>query len=452
MLKKTFLSTAIVSILAGCGGGSDNSTEPDDSTLVVPPSSEEVSIKVIDGYLESADVCLIAEGSDSCEFIGTTNEEGYVNITNDRKGLLVATITAGQAKDADQVGFVSSSYQMSAELDENSTYVITPYTTLDVLYDDKTMADIAADLSLPLELIEGDYVDSTLSEQAHVHALARAMTQQLSADVDNNDLSTLYDTASQINDYINSDLVNSGEDLSSVNITISNGVISHSAIISSLKDFLEQAPLYMTSINTSAFASEGVREVVFDNGTVTVGNFTASYSVNGDLLTTTADGDSETDLFLYASSQLSLSVPINNKDLTVMATEQFGNGLDLEWKEASWLESGLSGQTKYLVFDDASITDEEPNPSFTKIYFDNDTVTITENGESFTVPWSMDPSTGIFELELGDLAHSNLKFAEIISDGQITILNNVNSVTPPTLMFDDEALAQSIYQQWQGLQ
>ena len=450
MFKNIALSFLCVAVLAACGGSDTTQNDVGSTPPISPtvPTSSEITFKVIDGYITNADVCVIPTQGSSCEFLGSTNEQGLITIPADTTGQLVATIKAGVSKDSDRIGFVPKSYQMIADIVAVSPNVITPYTTIDALNLEKNMADIAADFNLPLAAISGDYIESSAAEKAQVHALARAITSLLAEDFNNNDISVLYSTAEQANEYITTDLSNAMIDLNLVNVIVSNGEFSHITKFSVLSDFLEQGPLDMTSLNNSYFYGEGgVRHVEFNNGTVSINNGSAvNYEINGDELKLTNDGQQGTDLFIYTSDSLSLSIPLADKDLTVMSTQDIGNGhATISPLQASWVESGLVGKTKFLIFDDSTIDDFTPVPTLVKMEFDEETVTLTENGETQTVSWSM-YSSGLFILEL---EQRSISYREIITDGDITLV--IGTGGAPSLLLDNEGLATSIYQQWNAI-
>ncbi|WP_334019356.1 hypothetical protein [Alteromonas sp. S015] len=454
MFKKFVLSSLCLSVLVACGGGSsDSSNMPVDDATSTPPSTEKV-VTVIDGYLSDASVCGIESGSTQCLELGTTNEQGQVFISGDFEGRLVATIKGGNTKDTDRVGFVPRSYQMIADIIGEEDAVITPFTMLDSLNEEKTLEDLSSYLNLPLSVLEGDYIASDAAESAHVHALARAVTGLFSNEYQDNDIEHLFAVTKNVNNYITTELVNIGVDLNSVNILADENEISHKDRVKSLRSYLEQGTLNISSMNAPFFAREGVREITFGGGTFTLNGYTGNYTIDGDELTTTANGESETDVFLYMSSSLSLSVPVNEKDLTIISPIQLGKHQALfpTDKPASWEISGLAGKTRYLIFDDARISDSGAQPAFVKLEFGDDTVTLTEAGESKTVPWKMDLADGfsksVFEITLEERV---LQFSEILFDGNIAVLSSNRSITPPTLMLNDEALAKSIYNKWKSI-
>ena len=78
-----------------------------------------------------------------------SNSNGFIVIPESyTAGQIVVSAIAGQTSDNDGVGFIAQSCQIVANISVDTPNVITPYTTLDALDTDKTMADIANDLGL----------------------------------------------------------------------------------------------------------------------------------------------------------------------------------------------------------------------------------------------------------------------------------------------------------------
>jgi hypothetical protein len=451
-MKKIILPLIILGSLTACGGGSESSQNIADNkdTSVPPTSSTTVEYRVIDGYIEKADVCVIRVNQASCESIGSTNSDGVISIPDDViSGRLVATIIGGQSKDADIVGYVAHTYQMIAEISADTANVITPFTTLDILDDEKSLDDIAADLNLPIDVISSDYIASQAAEQSHVHALARAMTMHLKDDVSANNIDSLHAATNSINAYIEGNVTNAGIDPNTVNVQTNNDKLSHTLKISSLETFLEQGPLSMVSMNTPYFYREGIREVLFSQGVVKLDSSTSNYEINEDDLILTSNGEQSTDKFLYVSSRLSLSVPVADKDLIIMSSTVLGNGHAVRYAEqVTWDRSTFAGQTRFLIFDDAMISDQEPRPSFVKMEFSAETVTLHENGEVMTIPWAVDSFAGVLKLDMNATNDGVIRLTEMLSDEHITIAKGAGA---PSLVLKDEALATSIYEKWKTL-
>jgi hypothetical protein len=439
-------------MLSACGGSSSsdsNVESTNESTTSTTPVA--VDYRVIDGYLSAADVCVIRQGKTNCESIGLTDENGIISVAGDiTAGQIIATVIAGQTKDADSVGFVGKTYQMVAEISSDTPNVITPFTTIDVLDDTRTMADIASELNLPESLLSGDYIVSENADKPHVHALARGLAAQLSANKDENDILMLNVKIAAINTYISTELTNANVDLNTVNIFIDGDLVTHNNAIRQLADFLENNGTYVGSINSAFFAMDGVKPATFNNGQVTMNGRTASYEIDGEKLIMTVDGEQETDLFLYASSDLALSVPINDKDLTVISHTEFGDQVDFELIN-TWNENDFVDQTYYLLFDDAPSMDETPQPTMITFAFSESTVKITEGNESVESPWKI--FLGMLKIDMleANVGDRNLVFAKSISDQNITIIRDLKNGKAPSLLFKEKSLAQAVFDKWQGI-
>lgn len=449
MIKRTLISIAVASMLSACGGSSSSDSIEEPANGSTTPAA--VDYRVIDGYLSAADVCVIRQGKTNCESIGTTDENGLISVSSDiTTGQIVATVIAGQTKDVDNVGFVGKTYQMVADISSETPNVITPFTTIDVLDQTKTIADIAGELNLPESLLSGDYIAHDETDKSHVHALARAIATQLSTSKDENDISTLNTRVAAMNAYITTELSNANVDLNSVNIFMDGDSVTHEIAISQLADFLENGNVYVGSLNSAFFAMEGVMPAIFSDGQVMMNGSTASYEIDGDKLITTVEGEQETDLFLYASPDFSLSVPLSDKDLTVISHTVFGESIDLNLIN-KWNENDFAGQTYYLLFDDAPSMDETPEPTIIKLVFSELTVKITEGDVSVESPWKI--FLGMLKIDMleAGVGDRNIVYAKSIFDKNITLVRDLKDGRAPSLMFKEQSLAQAVFDKWQGI-
>lgn len=455
MMKKTLLSISIMSLLSACGG-SDSASE----TPIETPTSNEY--RVIDGYLADADVCVIAQGTTDCIEIGKTDEEGLVTIPDTyTAGTIVATAVAGQTSDEDSVGNIAKTYQMVADISADGSKVITPYTTLDVLDDTKTMADIAAELGLDEALISGDYVASTSTDQAKAHALARGLVTQLSADQTENDITELTTAVTKINDYIDNTLINDGVDLDSVVISLaSDGNAIHSNLISSLSDFLVSDTTFTVfSISKSYFEEDGGESnFILNEGKMTLnGDFGPfDYEINDNTLSITFEEDGKTlvesDEFIYASDSIALAVSLSETDLSVI----YNN--DTKQYNEYFEEENLVGNTYYYIIDDAATT---PDPTMVAVKFSDGTALLTEeDGTSQTVTWDVgtysytrqaDPTLNLY-LSEENSSDSDLALEPDVVDQNISLMyNKLEGGSKYILVFTDKNLAENVLNDWKNL-
>lgn len=442
-MKKTLLALSVASLLTACGGSSDGDT----STINSSTPNSSTQYRVIDGYLSNADVCLIKENETACTSIGLTDENGLITLPEGTvSGQLVATIIAGQTTDADSVGFVGQTYQMIADINEDSAFVITPYTTLDVLDETKTIDDIAADLDLDVDLIKGDYVTSNNANKDKAHALARALVTQLSEDQKENKVSELLTKAIAIKQYIDD---NVGVDLNEQNIIfLDDDSISTIKAIKKLDDFLvNKDGLIMFSLNPAYYSEEGELTVLFNkDGTGTIDSDydsqkMFSYKIKGNTLTSKINNESATDEFIYVNETFALSVPVADKDLNIITTSNKNEEIE------SWDRESLIGHTYYLIFDDASTSEKNADPSLMTIIFSDEIVKITENGESKEFGWNVN-SEGYVKLLTGNnFGDRDVTISKKMSDGVITVYKDYYNDSFG-LILSDKNLAHSIYKKW----
>lgn len=452
MLRNFALSTLCISVLTACGGSSNNDAQEVETPTTPPvgspsPDTTELTITVIDGYLSNAEVCVIPAGSSECELLGTTDENGQVTVPGDTTGQLIATIESGKTTDADRVGLLPNNYQMAATLQggDSTDVVITPFTTIADLHNDKDLAAIAADFNLPVELIAGDYVASTLDEQAHAHALARALTAELSISLDDNQITPLYQAANQINQYIVTELANTDVDLDTVTISLSDDAVSHETLISSLDQYL-QGQLYLASTNYLAFQNEGVMTLSFNNGELSLnGGESRPYTIDGNVITFGGESDS----YIYVSQSMALQVPHQFKDLVITSTTNIDQ-ISLDWTTEDFV-----GETLHFLHDDSFCEGNcdpnqpiDPEPTLSELIFSDTQVTITEgNGQELVAPWHID--NGQLVLELTAVGNSrDIIFGRAHSDLNVTVAMDIGAGRAPHLFFSNRQLAEAVLLEW----
>ena len=124
-------SVAVLALLAGCGGGSDDVGTP--AAPPVTPTTTDVTTTVADGAIKGATVCLDKNGNGNCdsdETKGTTDVNGKVTLAVPNADVGKYPILAVIGTDAvDAVnGAVTTAYTMTAPADQVA--VVTPLTTL----------------------------------------------------------------------------------------------------------------------------------------------------------------------------------------------------------------------------------------------------------------------------------------------------------------------------------
>ncbi len=121
---KIALTTSVIFLTVGCGGGGENASPP--------PQAQSTTIAVYDGLLTNALVCLDANNNQACdseEFSLRTNELGVAEIpTNEYNSAtpLIARAIAGETIDLDR-GAIRESFMLRAPA---GYQVVSPFTTL----------------------------------------------------------------------------------------------------------------------------------------------------------------------------------------------------------------------------------------------------------------------------------------------------------------------------------
>lgn len=459
-VKKSVLSSAILSaiVLSGCGGSSN-----DDGEL-----SQGRTITVIDGYLENAQVCVDRNNNGVCddgEVIGATNAKGQFTIpVADKDYPVIIRSVAGETKDMDRVGYLTQSYEMTAN---SSSSVVTPFTTL-AKANDMSVEELADELNLDNSVVSGDYVslkqDTDQAENAIMaHALARSLVQELPTESANIDGSELKQTATDINDAIEQHYGNSGDinEIDEIDFVRSDdGNFEVVEVINDLQNYLikgnenEITPISKWNIagfNNYWATQEGVFTAwlteetlcVDEDGVVECGN----YSVNGDVLVLPSDdGGTENNTFIYTSTDLAFAVP-DEGDLTLWTTNDLVESMN-------FTVSDFENKTWFIVLDDSS--NETSIPVYGELRFgeyDTETqtgaVTLVEDEGNYETTWSL-PNGNLrieFDEEPGD---KPLEIRYATTNGTIMIVNDVeNNADVFSMMTQDEALALNIVAKWE---
>ena len=130
--QRIIVASAVMA-LAACGGGGGSSSSEDKQRQPSPPSpGTSESGRVIDGYLESARVCIDTNSNNRCDNNESplfTDAQGRFNLTGLSGKALLAQAVAGLTKDADDGGAaVNQGFILMAPANHNG--IINPFTTL----------------------------------------------------------------------------------------------------------------------------------------------------------------------------------------------------------------------------------------------------------------------------------------------------------------------------------
>ncbi|MGF1774849.1 hypothetical protein L4C42_21430 [Vibrio wakamikoensis] len=456
-MKKSVLSTAILSaiVLSGCGGSSDEGGTIQGRTITV-----------IDGYLENAQVCVDRNENGVCddgEVIGKTNANGQFTIpASDKDHPVIIRSIAGSTKDADRVGYLTQSFEMTASSDSS---VVTPFTTL-ANANDMSIEDLAAVLNLDSSVISGDYVslkgDIDKAEDAiKGHAIARSLVQELPTESANIKGDELEKTATEINDIINQHNGDIKEIEDYDIVKNEDGDYKAVEVINNLQSYLikgnEDKDSPTSTWNLANFskhwaAEEGVFSAWLTKDSLCVEENSQSecmsYSVNGDVLSIPSEnGKEENNAFIYTSTELAFAVP-DEGDLTLWTTSDLTTSIN-------FTEKDFENKTWFIVMDDSKDSTSVPvYGEFRFGVFNSETkvgeVTLIEDGEEYKTTWTL-PS-GNLRIEFDQQAGDNpLVIRYATTNGEIMIVNDMDQHADVyAMMTQDESLALNIVEKWEN--
>ncbi|MEZ8094849.1 hypothetical protein ACED51_12185 [Photobacterium swingsii] len=427
--------------LTGCGSDSDTNTTTGNT------------IKVIDGYLSQAEVCIDQNKNSVCdtgELLPTlTNAKGEITIPSDKAGYpIIARAVAGKTSDSDKLGTLGSSYELIAAA---GSTVVTPFTTLAVVQE-KTLDEIANELNLPADVISGDYVAMKANDEKAkaAHLLARSVTTELTPSVKDNQATELTATTEKIQKEIDAQ-VNAGADLDNITVEIDDsGNASSVAIIQSLDAYLKDGDSQFISMNQAYAIDEGIFKVaVSGEGKLALTDKdgkeeTINYTTEGNTLVVSSGANSERDTFIYIAENISLAVT-EDSDLILWTKGDLKKSQPLA---ASYFE----GKTWYYLSDDAPSNSKDAQPMVAKMVFGKDKVTITEpyadkQQEAMELPWKMDGDKLFIDFPDGD---SDFSVTLYLEDKNMMAVYNYSKTRMGVydLFIKHEDMAKNLYNEW----
>jgi hypothetical protein len=419
-----------VFLLSSCGGSSTSS----DSTETTDTDTSSTSIQVIDGYIDQADVYLDRDGdgvADDDEYLGTTDSSGELTTDEDIDTYgLIANVNAGQAADADRVGPIAQSYQLTAAAGTN---IVTPYSTL-AQASDYTLSDLADYLNLYSTYVSGDYValqDTNNSNRAiKTQAVARSLTWLL-ADQGSLSLDDALAVVDEVDTYLND---YDYSDLDTVTLQYDADETTVISNYADMEDYLTATNLWYTnSLNTSSQQDDGEQTIEFDSDSGSFSVYdndgelieTRDYLIDGTSLISTGNNTAE---LLGGLPDFALFYDTLTDQLTFWSATSYEYPFDTEFLTST----DFSGETWYLVSDiSASDSADISVQTLTFSTLDGSlsgTVTGTEDDEVSTGSYYV---TTIDDDDLGLVAPLYLQWDD--SENSLVLVNEASGVH---LMYD----------------
>ncbi|MGF1770883.1 hypothetical protein L4C42_01110 [Vibrio wakamikoensis] len=457
-LTKPTISLFLAASLYGCGGGNNET----------PPSTK--TIKVIDGYLQSATVCIDTSFDGECnKVLGKTNANGEISIAQNHLDYpLIATVTAGMSQDKDRVGYSTHSYSMTAPA--GSEY-ITPFTTL-ALQNNMEVPDVALALNLEPSVVAGDYIalkESEMNQEAYrSHAAARGVALELTEDLGSVDYTTL-ELAQHLTAAIDEfrDSIQKPQELDKVDFVVRGDIIERETVISDLQDHLIGEPgstfWYEGSLHNPQQNQTGIMTSYFNETEVcdiTWGDdeFCDPYKVEQNRMEIfNGDFGSHSAEYLYLTNELSLLVypDLNWGDLSAPKIINFYTTTDITDYDnrLSFDADELTGRTFTRLLDVArDETDSDVRLShYTFINFNREENIGLVEVDGISHSWKLE-QTSPQRLTLVILNDDNVvyHFSKVVDNPSLFIVvDDEVRDTNFSVFIQDEQLAQNLLKHWE---
>lgn len=428
-MNKNFTTVLLVTCgltLSACGGSDTPPHAAVETPEPVQPTATEVTIKVIDGYLDNAQICVDRNIDMVCqeyELIETsTTALGEVIISQqDNAYPLIAKVFAGLTIDADS-GFARHSYEMIAPA---GSTLITPFTTLMVL-NGLSEEELAANLGVSSESIFADYV---LNDNGDVQLIARSIANTLGSLASTNGQATL-NAAIEISNYATNHSINNS---SSIMLTQSGNSLVAVPIDATMKSVLTHHQEWtFANLDREMFADESFRIARLTGNTLNLSNDWDNFILeekvvyNGDGILN-EQGSQYQEKFVYVDQNLLVGQASGDaSDLNIWMAGLTGvkrNGyLNTSFDPALFRNQ----QVWYNVFDDGA------EISVAKMTFsDNGTVEIAELGanSSSSTPFTLEDTrygeAGFLNIVLAD-EDQPLRYESWFTSGEILVVYGEN--------------------------
>ncbi|MDP5032507.1 hypothetical protein [Paraglaciecola sp.] len=412
-------------ILAGCGGGDSGPDTSVSTPKPINPGSSQVVIKVIDGYLANAQVCVDRNSDNVCqndELLTTkTNALGEIVIQqSDAQYPLIAQILQGITIDSHS-GFARKSYEMITAAGSTE---ITPFTTLSVL-NQMSNEDIASALNIPVADVFSDYIAAD-STDVQIIARSVALTLNILGSMNAQDI---LDSSISISDYVSTNAIT---DPTAIVVKTLAGLETQSVKPTMKETLLSNSVWTFANLNHDTYIRENFRIANFSDTSMTLSDnwdkllyeSEITYNFDGIL---NAEGTEYLEKFLYVDDNLLIGqASADQTDLNVWMGGDHGDYQSSSFDE----EQFKNGSTWYLVFyDDADINIAKMTFSNTGTVEINELSTNSLMTTTFTLEKSNFEDKNIYlNVVLPDESNP-LRYEAWFSSGSILVVRDENRRT-----------------------
>jgi hypothetical protein len=207
--------------------------------------------------------------------------------------------------------------------------------------------------------------------------------------------------------------------------------------------FLESSPLFWTSTHVRYFDYEETNQATFSAGITKFKEFSGIYKVDNNRLSINFGEGVGSDHFIYTSSLLALSVPVDG-DLNIMAHSDFLHSN----KTFSWTKKELLDNDWYHIYDGAIKSSEGVRPSIVNISFKKSTAQFKQGSQAIEGEWEINNEH--LSLKLPNSNKRPIQLVKSLSDNHLVVVKDANSMLP-SLLVKDKALAEFIIQYWRNI-
>jgi len=210
-----------------------------------------------------------------------------------------------------------------------------------------------------------------------------------------------------------------------------------------VRTFLESNPIFWTSTHLKYVKGEETNQATFSEGITRFKEYSGIYQVNNNRLSMDYGEGAGADYFIYASSLLALSVPVDG-DLNIMAHSDFlHNNKPLLWTKKELLDNDW-----YHIYDGAINSNEGVKPSIVNISFKKSTAHFKQGSQVIEGQWEINNEH--LSLKLPNSNEVQIQLIKSLSDNNLVVVKDTNSMLP-SLLVKDKGLAEFIIQYWRSL-
>jgi hypothetical protein len=414
-------------IMAGCGGGDSgpNTSVSTPTPTPINPGSSQVVIKVIDGYLANAQVCVDRNSDKVCQdgerLAEKTTALGEIVIQQaDAQYPLIAQILQGVTIDSD-TGFARQSYEMISPAGSTE---ITPFTTLSVL-NQMSKEDIASALNIPVADVFSDYV---AADSTDVQIIARSVALTLNGLGATNGQDTL-DSSISISNYVSTNAIT---DPTAIVVKTLAGLETQSVKPTMKETLLSNSVWTFANLNFDTYIRENFRIANFSDNSMTLSDnwgkllFESDIKYNSDGILN-VEGTEYLEKFVYVDDNLLIGqASADEADLNVWMSGDHGDYGSSSFDD----EQFKNGSVWYLVFyEDADINIAKMTFSNTGTVEINELSTNSVMTTTFTFEKSNSEDKNIFlNVVLPDESNP-LRYEAWFSSGSIIVVRDQNRRT-----------------------